>query len=159
MDCSDEAVAIEASVGRLPGDNERVAAAIAGELGLKYRANLLPEDRIGAVRALQEQGAVVMVVGDGVNDAPALAQANVGIAMGAAGTAAAIEAADVALMRDGWRMVPEAVRVGRRAAGTIRQNLGFTAAYNVVEIGLAFLGLLHRSGRQPRRACPMSPSC
>lgn len=126
----------------LTGDNERVAAAIAEELGLEYRANLLPEDKIAAVRALQEKGAVVMMVGDGVNDAPALAHADVGIAMGAAGAAVAIEAADVALMRDDWRMVPEAIRVGRRAAGTIRQNLGFTVAYNVVGITLAFLGLL-----------------
>ncbi len=126
----------------LTGDNERVAAAIADEFGLEYQANLLPEDKIGAVKALQAEGAVVMMVGDGVNDAPALAQADVGVAMGAAGTAVAVEAADVALMRDDWRMVPEAIRLGRRAARTIRQNLGFTALYNVVGITLAALGLL-----------------
>ncbi|MCX6022002.1 MAG: heavy metal translocating P-type ATPase [Chloroflexi bacterium] len=126
----------------LTGDNERVAAAIAGDLGLDYRAGLLPEDKIAAVRELQASGAVVMMVGDGVNDAPALAQADVGVAMGAAGTDVAIETADVALMRDDWSMAPEALRVGRRAARTIRQNLGFTAAYNVVGIALAFLGIL-----------------
>lgn len=126
----------------LTGDNERVAAAVAGELGLAYRAGLLPEEKIAAVRALQADGAVVMMVGDGVNDAPALAQADVGVAMGAAGTDVALEAADVALMRDDWTMVPEAIRIGRRAAGTIRQNLAFAALYNVVGISLAFLGLL-----------------
>jgi P-type Cu+ transporter len=126
----------------LTGDNERVAAAVAEELGLEARANLLPEDKIAAVKALQAEGAVVMMVGDGVNDAPALAQADVGVAMGGAGTAVAIEAADVALMREDWTLVPEAVRIGRRAARTIRQNLGFTALYNVIGIALAALGLL-----------------
>lgn len=132
-------------VGRLlllTGDNERVAAAVAGELGLEYRANLLPEDKIAIVQTLQAEGAVVMMVGDGVNDAPALAQADVGIAMGAAGTDVAIEAADVALMRDDWQMVPEALRIGRRARRTIRQNLGFTALYNIIGITLAAFGVL-----------------
>lgn len=132
-------------VGRLlllTGDAEPVAAAVAGALGLEYRAGLLPEDKIAAVRALQAEGRVVLMVGDGVNDAPALAQADVGVAMGAAGSAVALEAADVALMRDDWSMVPEAIQLGRRAAGTIRQNLGFTALYNVVGITLAILGLL-----------------
>jgi P-type Cu+ transporter len=126
----------------LTGDNERVAAAVAEELGLEYRANLLPEDKIAAVGMLQGEGAVVMMVGDGVNDAPALAQADVGVAMGGGGTDVAIEAADVALMREDWALVPEALRIGRRAARTIRQNLGFTALYNVVGIALAALGLL-----------------
>ena len=126
----------------LTGDNERVAAAIAGELGVEYRAELLPEDKIAAVKDLQEQGAVVMMVGDGINDAPALAQADIGLAMGVAGTDVAIEAADVALMRDDWSLVPEAIRIGRISVRTIRQNLAFTAAYNVVGITLAFLGIL-----------------
>lgn len=125
----------------LTGDNERVAAAVATELGIEYQAELLPEEKIQAVRQLQAQGAVVMMVGDGINDAPALTQADVGIAMGA-GTDVALEAADVALMRDDWSMVPEAIRIGKRSAITIRQNLGFTAAYNVVGIALAFLGIL-----------------
>lgn len=126
----------------LTGDNERVAAAVAKELGLEARANLLPEDKIAAVKALQDEGAVVMMVGDGVNDAPALAQADVGAAMGGGGSDMAIEAADVALMREDWALVPEALRIGRRAARTIRQNLGFTALYNVVGIAFAALGLL-----------------
>ncbi len=125
----------------LTGDHERVAAAVARELGLEYRAGLLPEDKIAAVRELQAAGAAVMMVGDGVNDAPALAQADVGVAMGA-GADVAIEAADVALMRDDWALVPEAIRIGRRARRTIYQNLGFTACYNVVGIALAFVGIL-----------------
>jgi Cu+-exporting ATPase len=126
----------------LTGDDERVAAAIASELGVEHRANLLPEEKIAAVRELQAQGAAVMMVGDGVNDAPALAQADVGVAMGGTGTDVAIEAADVVLMRGDWRLVPEAVRVARRGARTIRQNLGFTAVYNVVGIALAAVGVL-----------------
>lgn len=88
----------------LTGDNERVAAALAGQLGVAYRANLLPEDKIAIVRQYQDQGKTVVMVGDGVNDAPALAQANVGIAMGAAGTDVAIEASHIAIMREDWRL-------------------------------------------------------
>ena len=126
----------------LTGDRERVARAVAEPLGLAYRAGLLPEDKIAVVKDLQAQGRVVLMVGDGINDAPALAQADVGVAMGAAGTDVAIEAADVALMRDDWRLLPEAIRLGRRSARTIRQNLWFTAAYNLIGIGLAAFGLL-----------------
>ena len=126
----------------LTGDHERVAAAVAGELGLEYRAGLLPDDKIRWVRDLQAQGGRVMMIGDGVNDAPALAQADVGVAMGVAGTDVALDAADIALLRDDWRLVPEAVQLGRRATGTIRQNLGFTAVYNLLGISLAFLGIL-----------------
>ncbi len=126
----------------LTGDNTAVARAVAGELGIDFRAELLPEDKIAAVRELQAKGRVVMMVGDGVNDAPALAQADVGVAMGMAGTAVAIEAADVALLRDDWMLVPAAIRLGRRGAGTIRQNLGFAAIYNVVGISLAAAGIL-----------------
>jgi P-type Cu+ transporter len=126
----------------LTGDNPRVARALATELGVDFRAECLPEEKIAVVQRLQADGAVVAMVGDGINDAPALAQADVGIAMGAAGTDAAIEAADVALMRDDWRAVPEALLIGRRAFTTIRQNLWFTAAYNAAGILFAALGWL-----------------
>jgi Cd2+/Zn2+-exporting ATPase/Cu+-exporting ATPase len=126
----------------LTGDNERAADALARRLKIEYRAELLPEDKIAVVKELQEQGRTVLMVGDGVNDAPALAQADVGVAMGVAGTDAALEAADVALMQDDWRALPEAVRVGRRAFRVIQQNLGLGVLYNVVGIALAAIGVL-----------------
>ncbi len=125
----------------LTGDNDRVAAAVARELGIDYQAGLLPEDKIDAIKRLQASGQIVMMIGDGVNDAPALVQADVGVAMGA-GSEVSLEAAGVALMRDDWTMVPEAIRIGRRSVRTIRQNLGFAAAYNVIGITLAAVGVL-----------------
>jgi Cd2+/Zn2+-exporting ATPase/Cu+-exporting ATPase len=126
----------------LTGDNERTARAIAEQLGVAYRANLLPEDKIERVRQHQAAGRTVVMIGDGVNDAPALVQADVGVAMGAAGTDVAIEAAHVALMRDDWSRVPELFALARRTMGVVKLNLGFTAVYNVVGIGLAAVGLL-----------------
>lgn len=126
----------------LTGDNPRVSAALAAKLGVDYRAELLPEEKIEEVKRLQREGRIVAMVGDGINDAPALAQADVGIAMGAAGTDVAIEAAHVALMGDDWRLVPEAIRIGRRTFRTIQQNLAFALLYNIVGIGLASLGFL-----------------
>ncbi|MBI1734003.1 MAG: cation-translocating P-type ATPase [Candidatus Rokubacteria bacterium] len=126
----------------LTGDRTPVARAMAAKLGVEFEAELLPDDKIRVIERLQRQGHVVAMVGDGVNDAPALAQADVGIAMGVAGTDAAIEAAHVALMGDDWRAVPEAIALGRRAFRTIEQNLWFTAAYNVVGMLLAVLGWL-----------------
>jgi Cu+-exporting ATPase len=126
----------------LTGDNERTAAALAGEIRSSYRANLLPEDKIAVVKEYQAQGHTVVMVGDGVNDAPALAQADVGIAMGAAGTDVAVEAAHVALMRDDWTLVPEVFRIARRTMRVVKLNIGFTAVYNLVGLSLAALGFL-----------------
>jgi len=126
----------------LTGDNERTASALAEQLGVRYRANLLPEEKITIVKAYQAQGHTVVMVGDGVNDAPALAQADVGIAMGAAGTDVAIEAAHIALMRDDWALVPAALSIARRTMRVVKLNIGFTAVYNLLGLSLAALGFL-----------------
>ncbi len=126
----------------LTGDNERTASTLAKQLGVEYRANLLPEDKIAIVKDYQAKGHTVVMVGDGVNDAPALAQADVGIAMGAAGTDIAIEAAHIALMRDDWMLVPQVFRIAKKTMGVVKTNLVFTAIYNVAGLSLAAFGLI-----------------
>ena len=127
----------------LTGDNERAAQAMAKAAGIsEVHANLLPEDKITLVRRLQAEGRRVLMVGDGINDAPALTAASVGMAMGTIGTAVAQEAADVALLRDDWRQVPEAIRLGRRTARTIRQNIFFGVGFTMLVMGLASFGLI-----------------
>lgn len=126
----------------LTGDNERTAATLAQQIGVSYRANLLPEDKIAIVKEYQAQGHVVIMVGDGVNDAPALAQANIGLAMGAAGSDVAIEAAHIALLRDDWTLVPRVLQIARRTMRVVKSNLGFTIGYNAIGLTLAALGYL-----------------
>jgi Cd2+/Zn2+-exporting ATPase len=123
----------------LTGDNRATARAVAAELGVdEVRAELLPEDKVAAVRELAARG--VAMVGDGVNDAPALAAATVGIAMGAAGTDVALETADVALMSDDLTRLPAAVRLSRRVGRIVRQNILFALLVKVVFIALTPLG-------------------
>ncbi|MBL8552223.1 MAG: heavy metal translocating P-type ATPase [Hyphomonadaceae bacterium] len=106
----------------LTGDNQRVADAIAAKIGLtRALGGLMPEDKVTAIKTLQADG--VAMIGDGVNDAPALAQASVGIAMGAAGSDVALETADIALMADDLNHLPFAVGLSRRASAVIKQNL------------------------------------
>jgi Cd2+/Zn2+-exporting ATPase/Cu+-exporting ATPase len=126
----------------LTGDNHPSAAALAEQLGIPYQAELLPEDKIKIVKGYQTQGRTVVMVGDGINDAPALAQADVGIAMGAAGSDVALEAAHLALLRDDWHLVAEALRIAKRTMRVIKLNIGFTAVYNAVGLGLAAFGFL-----------------
>jgi Cd2+/Zn2+-exporting ATPase/Cu+-exporting ATPase len=126
----------------LTGDNEGAARALAGELGVPYRAGLLPEDKIRIVKEYQAQGHRVAMVGDGINDAPALAQADVGIAMAATGSDIAIEAAHVALMRDDWMLVADLFRLAHRTMRVVKTNLAFTAIYNTVGLSLAAFGFL-----------------
>jgi Cd2+/Zn2+-exporting ATPase/Cu+-exporting ATPase len=126
----------------LTGDNADSAAAVAQPLGLAYKAELLPQDKIEIVEKHQAAGRKVIMVGDGVNDAPALAQADVGIAMGAAGADIAIEVADIALLREDWRLVPQAREVAQRTMRVVKMNLAFTIVYNLIGLSLAAVGIL-----------------
>ncbi|MFE3835521.1 heavy metal translocating P-type ATPase [Pseudogemmobacter sonorensis] len=120
----------------LTGDNPRTAAAIAGGLGMDFRAGMLPADKLDAIRQMQAQGGVMMI-GDGINDAPALKQAGVGVAMGS-GTDVALETADAAILRDRLADVPALIRLARAAMGNIRQNvaiaLGLKAVFLVTSV-------------------------
>jgi len=132
------------SVEMITGDNERTARAVAEQVGIdpeNVRAEVLPEDKADAVEAIQADGSRAMMVGDGVNDAPALAVASVGVAIGS-GTDVAIEAADVTLMRDDPMDVVRAIRVSEGTLAKIRQNLFWALGYNTAMIPLASLGLL-----------------
>jgi len=113
-----------ARVVMLTGDTRRVAEGIASQVGVdEVRAQLLPEDKLDAITRLQGEGWRVAMVGDGVNDAPALAAADVGVAMGAAGAAVAIETADIALMNDDLLKLPQAIDLARRTVAVVRQNI------------------------------------
>ena len=125
----------------LSGDNPRTAKAIAKQAGIDDAyGDLLPEHKIEQVKKLAAEYGSIGMIGDGVNDAPALAAADVGIAMGAAGTDTAIETADVALMRDDLMMVSQAIRLGRRTLGIIRFNIAFALGIKAVFLSLAIFG-------------------
>lgn len=127
----------------LTGDNQRVAKSVAEEIGVDdFRAELLPEQKLQFVENLQKQGNVVGMIGDGINDAPALALADVGIAMGAAGTDVAVETADVTLMNDDLSRVVNFMNMSHKVLFRIKLNIFFSMMYNVVGFVLAGFGLL-----------------
>ncbi len=127
----------------LTGDNERTAKTIAAETGVdRYFAELLPEDKVAAVKELQQEGKKVAMVGDGINDAPALATADLGIAMGVAGTDTAMETADVVLMSDDLEKLPYTAKLSRRAINIIKQNIWFSILIKSAALILIFPGWL-----------------
>ena len=126
----------------LTGDNERTALAVAAEVGIdEVRAELLPEDKVTAIEELVAQHDMVAMIGDGVNDAPAMARAHYGIAMGAVGSDAAIETADIALMTDDIGKVPWLIGHSRRTMMIIRQNIGISLATKALFVGLTAFGM------------------
>ena len=142
---SREAVASLKALGITPvmltGDNQATATAIAHEAGIdEARGNLLPEDKLEAIKALQARHGPTAMTGDGINDAPALAQADIGVAMGAAGTDTAMEAADVVVMNDDLRRIAETVRLSRATHAVLWQNIGLALGIKAVFLVLAVFG-------------------
>lgn len=123
----------------LTGDNPRTAAAIAGSLGMEFKADMMPEDKLTFIRTMSEQGGVMMI-GDGINDAPALKQASVGVAMGS-GSDVALETADAAILRDRVTDIPAAIRLSRAAMANIRQNVAAALGLKAVFLVTSVLGL------------------
>ena len=151
---SAEAVAELKALGLRPvlltGDNEATARAVAAEVGIdEVIAEVMPADKAAVVRRLQEEGHVVAMAGDGVNDAPALAQADLGLSIGT-GTDVAIEASDLTLVSGDLRAAPQAIRLSRATLRTIKQNLGWAFGYNVAAIPLAAAGVPQPGDRRRR---------
>jgi Cd2+/Zn2+-exporting ATPase len=144
-DSSREAIAELHQLGvktlMLSGDNPHTAEAIAAQVGIdEARGSLLPGDKLQAIEALQARGAVVGMVGDGINDAPALAQSQIGFAMAAAGTDTAIETADVALMDDDLRKIPAFIRLSRQTATLLKQNIALALGIKLLFLGITLTG-------------------
>jgi len=130
----------------MTGDNKIVARNISEDLGIdKCFAGMLPQDKIAQIKEFQRQGKKVIMIGDGINDAPSLVQVDVGIAMGS-GTDIALESGNIALMKDDLAKIPEAIKLGRKAVAVIKQNLIFALGFNFLMFILASLGIIHMIG-------------
>jgi manganese/zinc-transporting P-type ATPase C len=128
----------------LTGDNPDRAQSVAERLGLReFWADALPEEKLAVVRRLQAEGHVVAMVGDGTNDGPALALADLGIAMGASGSDVALETADIALASDDLRQVASLIRLGRHTLSVVRQNYALAIGVNVIGLVAGALGSLN----------------
>jgi Cd2+/Zn2+-exporting ATPase len=127
----------------ITGDNENVARRVANQLGIdEYIANLKPEDKLLVIKKLKHKNGYLAMIGDGVNDAAALALADVSIAMGVKGSDAAIEAADIALMYDDLSRIPEAIRLSRESIFIVKENFIIWALSNIIGLFLVFSGVL-----------------
>lgn len=127
----------------LTGDRGNAANAIAAQLGItEVCADCLPEDKLKRIGSFQDRGAAVCMIGDGINDAPALKKANVGIAMGGVGSDIAVDAADIVLVDDEIRELPHLIALSRRMMATIRRNLTLSMVLNIAAAALAVTGLL-----------------
>ena len=142
----------------ITGDNPRTAERISRELGIdRFYAEVLPQDKLNIIRELQAQGHRVLFAGDGVNDAPALAAADIGVAMGLAGTDLALETADIGLMADEIERLPQVIALSRKTLSVIRQNVIFSMGMNVLAvilggfeiIGPVFGALMHELSALP----------
>ena len=127
----------------LTGDHQATAEAIAGDLGVTdVRAGLMPEDKLTAIKQLGDQYGRVAMVGDGINDAPALAASSIGIAMGGAGTDAALETADIALMADDFGKLPYTIKLSRKTLRIIKENIMFALGLKIIALLLIIPGWL-----------------
>ncbi len=137
-----KSVGVKRSV-MLTGDNEHVANSIGREAGVEAIASgLMPSEKVDYIKSLQKEGSKVAMIGDGVNDAPALAAADVGIAMGLSGTDIAIETAGLALATDDFERIPTLFRISRATMKIIKQNLIFAMAVNIIGVALSMYGLV-----------------
>ncbi len=144
-DSSREAIAQLHALGiasvMLTGDNQATAETIAKQAGIdQAHGNLLPEDKLSAIEQMQAQYGATAMTGDGINDAPALARADIGLAMGAAGTDTAMEAADIVIMNDDLRRIPEVIQLSRRTRGILLQNIMLALGIKTVFLVLAVFG-------------------
>jgi Cd2+/Zn2+-exporting ATPase/Cu+-exporting ATPase len=126
----------------ISGDNHHAVKKIAKKLNIDFQGEMSPEEKIDAIGFSQSNGEHVVMIGDGINDAPALAQADVGISMGKTGSDIAIETSHIALLREDWSLIPDALRIAKRTMKIVRMNILFTGIYNLVGLLLAAAGFL-----------------